>query len=135
MKLVPPSNLLTYKTQERYWYSFITLPKILTVNKTVNSFKAPYTSFYPSYSLLKFNVFIFSQSPAFLKINHNHFLEAFLVIWYFMLIARNDHRLKQDFLANFWNIFLVKVHEIWMHDYWNENTSSDIFLFSASILV
>ena len=28
----------------------------------------------------------------------------------------------------------MKVHEIWMHDYWNENTSNDIFPFSVSVI-
>ena len=31
-------------------------------------------------------------------------------------------------------IFLTKVHEIWMHDYWSENTSNDIFHFSITVI-
>ena len=38
----------------------------------------------------------------------------------------------KTFLCIFETYFLTKVHKNWMHDYWNENTSNDIFHFSIS---
>ena len=41
---------------------------------------------------------------------------------------------NKTFLCTFEAYFLMKVQENWMHDYWNENTSNDIFHFSVSAI-
>ena len=38
---------------------------------------------------------------------------------------------SKNFLRTFKFIFLTKVHKIWMHDNWNENTSNDFIFLSV----